>query len=68
MARDFGGGSPDDVERVRFIGRGLEQVADYLDDAELQRCVATSAARANPAVLRPRARGAASILDCVRRR
>jgi hypothetical protein len=68
MARDFGAGSPDDVERVRFIGRGLEQVAEYLDDAELQRCVATSAARANPAVLRPRAQGTPSILDCVRRR
>jgi hypothetical protein len=68
MARDFGSGSPDDVERVRFIGRGLEQVADYLDDTELQRCVATSAAKADPAVLQPRARGTPSILDCVRRR
>lgn len=67
-ARDFGRGSANDVESVRFIGRGLVQVADYLDDTELQRCVATSAARANPAVLRPRPRGAPSILDCVRKR
>lgn len=69
MAREFGrGGSPDDVTRIRFIGRGLEQVADYLDDAELQRCVAESASRASPAVLAPRPRGAPSILDCIRRR
>jgi hypothetical protein len=68
MAPDFGRGSAADVESVRFIGRGLVQVADYLDDAELQRCVATSAAKADPALLRPRRRGAPSILDCARRR
>jgi hypothetical protein len=67
-APDFGRGSPADVESVRFIARGLVQVADYLDDEELQRCVATSAARASPTVLRPRPKGSPSILDCVRRR
>jgi hypothetical protein len=69
MAGEFGrGGPPDDAARVRVIGRGLEQVADYLDDAELQRCVAESASRASPAVLAPRPRGAPAILDCIRRR
>ena len=68
MATDFGRGASDDVERIQFIGRGLQQVADYLDDAELQRCVATSSAKASPAVLAPRRRGAPSILDCGQRR
>lgn len=66
-AREFGRGDQDDVTRIRFIGRGLVQVADYLDDADLQRCVAQSAAKASPRVLGPRPRGAPSILDCMRR-
>jgi hypothetical protein len=67
MAGDFaqpGRGAADDTERIRFIGRGLERVADYLDDTDLQRCVAESASRASPAILRPRARSAPSFLDC----
>jgi len=66
-AREFGRGDAEDVTRIRFIGRGLDQVADYLDDAELQRCVTVSASKASPRVLAPRPRGAASILDCLRR-
>jgi len=66
-AREFGRGDADDVTRIRFIGRGLEQVADYLDDADLQRCVTDSVAKASPHVLAPRPRGAPSILNCVRR-
>jgi len=66
-ARAFGRGDADEVTRILFISKGLEQVADYLDDALLQRCVAESVARADPRVLAPRPRGAASILSCARR-
>jgi hypothetical protein len=67
MAGDFaqpGRGAADDTERIRFIGRGLERVADYLDDTDMQRCVADSASKASPAILRPRARSAPSFLTC----
>jgi hypothetical protein len=71
MAGDFALSSPNpgaEAESVRFIGRGLEQVAEYLDDAELQRCVAESASRADPSILKRRTRGGSPFDDCSRAR
>ena len=51
------------VETVRFMATGLEPVAKYLGDPEIQLCVAEMAANADLSILKPR-KGKKSFLNC----
>ena len=51
------------IEVVRSIAKSLTKLVDYLEDPELQLCVAESAAEAELAALAPR-RAGSSILTC----
>lgn len=51
------------VETVRFVATGLEPVAEYLEDPEIQLCVAEMAANADLSSLKPR-KSKKSFLDC----
>ncbi len=65
-ARDFARHEQDPTagaEIVLFISKGIRQVADYLDDTELQRCVAEHSSQADPSSLKPRT-GGRSLLNC----
>ena len=51
------------IETVRFMATGLEPVAEYLGDPEIQLCVAEMAANADLSALKPR-KGQKSVLNC----
>ena len=51
------------IETVQFVATGLAPVAAYLDDSELQLCVAEMAANADLSTLKPR-KGKKSFLNC----
>jgi hypothetical protein len=50
---------PSERPILRFIAENLAVIAGYLQDADLQQCVAVAATRTNTADLRPRKRGEA---------
>ena len=51
------------IETVRFVGTELQSIAEYLDNPDIQLCVAEMAANAEVSSLQPR-RGEKSFLNC----
>lgn len=67
MDKDFAGNEQDPLagaETIRFIGSNVLSIAEYLEDTDIQRCLAEYAVTTDPATLAPRSRHVQAKLDC----